>query len=160
MLTSRVNFNRGGPLLRSPSGARKSDAKAFAVNSALTRSQDQFHIHIGCLAPAFRRWLPDLLAKLPSGQWAPLDVAMAGSSFRALRLGRTDLRGVAPIRLAAQGLSGKAQSLMRLAILVAQIRIAGVDELIILASTASASGSLGSGSADDMIDPGCSGGVN
>ena len=131
------------------------DHYALAVNSALTRSQDQFHIHIGCLAPAFRRWLPDLLAKLPSGQWAPLDVAMAGSSFRALRLGRTDLRGVAPIRLAAQGLSGKAQS--RLAILVTQIRIADADELIILASTASASGSLGSGSAEDMIDPGCSG---
>ena len=137
--------------------ARGLDNAALAVNSALTRSQDQFHIHIGCLAPPIRRWLPGLVAGLPSGEWARLDVAMAGSSFRALRLGRTDLAGVKPVRLAAQELAGKA-SLARLSILVAQIRVAGADELVLLASTASASGSLGSGSAEDMIDPGCSGG--
>ncbi|HXZ14967.1 MAG TPA: CDP-diacylglycerol diphosphatase, partial [Roseiarcus sp.] len=132
------------------------DNAALAVNSALTRSQDQFHIHIGCLAAPFRRWLPELVARLPSGEWARLDVAMAGSSFRALRLGRTDLGGVEPVRLAAQELSGKAQGLARLSILVAEIRIAGADELVLFAS--SASGSLGAGSAEDMIDPGCSGG--
>ncbi len=131
------------------------DSYALAVNSALTRSQDQFHIHIGCLAPAFRRWLPDLVAKLPSGQWARLDVAIAGSSFWTLRTGRTDLDGVKPVRLAAQELAGNAQSLARLAILVAQIRVAGVDEMVILASGAGVSGSLGSGSAEDLIDPGC-----
>ncbi len=133
------------------------DNHALAVNSALTRSQDQFHIHIGCLAPVFRRWLPDLVAKLPSGQWARLDVAIAGSSFWALRTGRTDLQGVEPVRLAAQRLSGKAQGLARLAILVAQIRGAGADELVILASNAGASGSLGSGSAEDLLDSSCSG---
>jgi len=150
---------RARALLAGADGApREADNFALAVNSALTRSQDQFHIHIGCLAPTFRRWLPDLVAKLPSEQWARLDVAIAGSSFWALRTGRTDLHGVEPVRLAAQGLSGNAQSLARLAILVAQIRIAGADELVILASNTGASGSLGPGSAEDLIDAGCSGG--
>lgn len=128
---------------------------ALAVNPAHLRSQDQFHIHLGCLAPAVQRWLPLLAPKLPVGEWTRLDAEMTGASFWALRTGQGDLARVEPLRLVAQGLADKMQSPSRLALLVAQVRAEEDNELVILAATASASGSLGREAAENLLDLGC-----
>ena len=60
----------------------------------------------------------------------------------ALRTGRRDLAGVEPLRLAAQELADKTQSMSRLTLLVAQVRPEDDDELVILASATNVSGSL------------------
>jgi CDP-diacylglycerol pyrophosphatase len=141
----------------SPLGGKPPDARRFAlaVNPAHLRSQDQFHIHLGCLAPVVRRWLPRLAANLPIGTWTRLDAVMTGSSFWALRTGRGDLAGVEPLRLAAQGLADKTQSMSRLTLLVAQVRPEDDDELVILASATNVSGSLGGTSAENLLDLAC-----
>lgn len=53
---------------------------ALAVNSRTTRSQDQFHIHIGCIRPSLR----DFLATEPPGSatdWSLLRLAPIKSAF-------------------------------------------------------------------------------
>ena len=131
---------------------------ALAVNSALTRSQDQFHIHLGCLVPAVKRELSDLVQRLPIGTWTRVDVAIAGPAFWALRTGQAGLAGVDPLRLAADGLADKLRNKGRLMILVAEVRVSDKEELLVLASYASASGSLGRASAENVLDLSCSAG--
>src|SRR5271165_2545290 len=51
---------RARPYLKRPDGrSPQPDEFALAVNSALTRSQDQLHIHLGCLLPAMNHRPPD-----------------------------------------------------------------------------------------------------
>ncbi len=150
---------RARPLLKDP-GGKPPEPKAFALaaNSALMRSQEQFHIHLGCLAPALQRWLPLVAPKLPAGVWTRVNVPIAGAAFWGLRIGRADLSGVDPLRLAAEGLGDKIPKLTRLTIVVAAVRIADSDESVILASYASASGMLSQASAESILDPDCSDG--
>jgi CDP-diacylglycerol pyrophosphatase len=133
---------------------------ALAVNSAFARSQDQFHIHLGCLAPSLKRRLPDLAARLPIGQWTRLGAAVAGVSFWALRTGEASLAGVEPLKLAAQGPASRYESRAGLALLVARVRLADVDETLILASHAGAPGPMRQASAENLLDPGCSDGTS
>jgi CDP-diacylglycerol pyrophosphatase len=148
---------RARPLLERPGGPLPApDPFALAVNSALSRDQDQFHIHLGCLAPAVRRWLPDFVRRLPVGAWTRIGLFAASASLWALRTGQADLEDVEPVRLAAEAMGGRA-NLARMSILVTRLRIAGSEEAVILASYAGASGSLRPASAESMLDPTCSG---
>jgi CDP-diacylglycerol pyrophosphatase len=149
---------RARRFLSAPGGKPLDPYFALAVNPAHLRSQDQFHIHLGCLAPVVRRWLPRLAGNLPIGTWTRLDAVMTGSSFWALRTGRGDLAGIEPLRLAAQGLADKTQSMSRLALLVAQVRAEDDVELVILASAANLSGSFGRKSAKNLLDLACADG--
>jgi CDP-diacylglycerol pyrophosphatase len=149
---------RARPLLKGPDGRPPaSDDFALAVNSAFKRSQDQFHIHLGCLAPAVKRWLPLLAPTLPVGAWTRVGVPIAGSSFWALRTGREDAAGLEPIRLAAEA-TGGAMNLARMTILVAEVRIGESEESLILLFYAGEPVSLRQASAENMLDPACSGG--
>ncbi|HEY1863529.1 MAG TPA: CDP-diacylglycerol diphosphatase [Roseiarcus sp.] len=149
---------RARRFLSGPGGKTLDGHFALAVNPAHLRSQDQFHIHLGCLAPAVRRWLPRLAGNLPIGTWTRLDAVMTGSSFWALRTGRGDLGGIEPLRLAAQGLADKTQIMSRLTLLVAQVGAEDDYELVILVSTANVSGSLGQISAENLLDLACADG--
>jgi CDP-diacylglycerol pyrophosphatase len=131
------------------------DEFALGVNSALTRTQDQFHIHLGCLAPAVKRWLPDLASKLPVGAWTRAGV-IAGSSFWALRTGQVDLENLEPLRLAA-GAPGGGRNLARMTLVVAETRIVDSEESVLLASYPGESGSRGHASAESLLDLACSG---
>ncbi|HKN26877.1 MAG TPA: CDP-diacylglycerol diphosphatase [Roseiarcus sp.] len=147
---------RARPLLKGPDGRPPAPGDfALAVNSALTRSQDQFHIHLGCLAPRVRRSLAVLAPRLPVGVWTRVGLSIAGSSFWALRTGKEDGAGVEPIRLAAEAMGQ--MNLARMTILVAEVRIAESEESLILATYAGGSRSLGQASAESMLDPACSG---
>jgi CDP-diacylglycerol pyrophosphatase len=148
---------RAQPLLERPAGRPEPDDFALAVNSALTRGQDQFHIHLGCLAPAVRRWLPDFVRRLPIAAWTRIGVFAASPSLWVLRTGRADLQDVEPVRLAAEAIGGRG-NLARMSILVTKLPIAGSEEAVILASYAGASGSPHPVSAESMLDPTCSGG--
>jgi CDP-diacylglycerol pyrophosphatase len=148
---------RARTLLEGPDGRPPApDEFALAVNSALTRSQDQFHIHLGCLAPAVKRWLPGLASKLPVGAWTRAGVPLAGAPFWALRTGRTDLENLEPLRLAAEA-PGGGRNLARMTLVVAETRIADSEESVLLASYAGESGSRGHASAESLLDLACSG---
>ncbi len=132
----------------------KPDVFALAVNSAFTRSQDQLHIHLGCLRPTLSDRLSSLASGLLVGAWTRVDL-IPGSVVWALRTGRRDLSGVEPFRLAAEGLGDKIQDRGRLTIFVTGARLAD-EELLILVTDAHASVSSSQVEVDDLIDLACS----
>ena len=76
----------------------------LVVNSAYQRSQDQLHIHIGCLAPGIEFAVQAFAALAPADAWVRVGRLLPG--FWALRTGRSDLAGVEPFRLAAEAFGG------------------------------------------------------
>jgi CDP-diacylglycerol pyrophosphatase len=140
-------------------GGKPPELNVFALvaNSGLIRSQEQVHIHLGCLTPVLQRWMSMIAPKLPIGAWSRVDLPIGGAAFWGLRIGPADLSIVDPLRLAAEGLGDKIQKLTRLTIVVVGVRIADSDESMILAAYASASGMLSEASAESILDPDCSG---
>ena len=73
-------------------------AVALAVNTAHSRSQDQFHIHIECLRQdVFNSLRAD--AEQVSDTWSPMNVA--GSTYQALKIKDDNLSGSNPFELLA-----------------------------------------------------------
>jgi CDP-diacylglycerol pyrophosphatase len=114
------------------------DAIALFVNSAIVRTQDQLHIHVGCLIPAARRTLAAAAPKVPMGEWAQIGPVVPHTVFWAYRIPGTGLASVNPFRLAAEELGAKTKSPGDLTVAVAGVRVDGDDEFLILASYARA----------------------
>jgi CDP-diacylglycerol pyrophosphatase len=70
----------------------------LAVNTAQSRSQKQFHIHIECLRPDVAESLK-LGAAQATDRWAPMSVA--GSTYQAMKILGSGLDGVNPYELVA-----------------------------------------------------------
>jgi len=128
---------------------------ALAVNSALNRSQDQLHIHLGCLAPSARRALTSVAERLPIGVWERVGDIVPGARLWAFRTGKKYLDGIYPFRLAAEGLAGRVRNRALLTIFVTQAHTT-TDEFVILASSAGDSGPHGQLAAEDILDLACS----
>lgn len=129
------------------------DDFALGVNSALTRSQDQLHIHLGCLVPATKHRLSRLTPELPIGAWTRISGIIDGAELWALRPGRADLTGVEPFRMSAEALVHKIRDRARLTIFVTGVRALNNDELLVLASYTGAPGRV---EAEDILDTTCS----
>ena len=71
--------------------APERDAIALFVNSAIVRTQDQLHIHVGCLLPYARRTLAAAAPKVPMGEWAQIGPVVPHTMFWAYRIPGTDL---------------------------------------------------------------------
>src|SRR5271169_4213546 len=87
--------------------APERDAIALFVNSAVVRTQDQLHIHVGCLVPYARRTLAAAAPKVPMGEWAQIGPVVPHTMFWGYRIRGTDLASVNPFRLASEELGGK-----------------------------------------------------
>ena len=84
------------------------DNVALVVNSRFWRSQDQLHIHIGCLSRRMRQRLRTLAPGLPEDEWArirgPMSVANApygpgcGRGELIARLSQASIHSVLPPR--------------------------------------------------------------
>jgi CDP-diacylglycerol pyrophosphatase len=74
----------------------------LAINSAVSRSQDQLHIHIDCIRPDVRDALMQRKASIGS-RWAPLGVLFEEHRYMAMRTAG-DLPN--PFELLADGLPG------------------------------------------------------
>jgi CDP-diacylglycerol pyrophosphatase len=128
---------------------------ALAVNSELLRSQDQLHIHIGCLVPSARRKLEALGATLRIGEWTQVEGVLSRSEVWALRSGRANLADIEPFRLAAERFGATTLDQKSLAIAVAEVRLANRDEFFLLASRPDASENGGPAKAEGIVDPVC-----
>ena len=73
-------------------------AVGLAVNTAHSRTQDQFHIHIECLRQDVVDSLHAAAERIGSG-WAP--AVIAGSTYQAMRVMADGLDGVNPFELLA-----------------------------------------------------------
>ena len=138
----------------------RADDVALAVNPRLSRSQDQLHIHIGCLSRRMRRRLQTLAPELPEDGWArirgPMNVANApdGPGLWARRIDSETLAGVNPFRLAAEGRSDEVESRSRLMVAVAGVQLAdGRGGFVLLAAYDDPSDPNDQFAAEDFIDP-------
>jgi len=78
------------------------DAFALGVNSRFARTQDQLHIHIGCVQTKVRYRLRLLAANLPVGVWSRVTMLLLGHEAWILRTGQTDIERLRPFELMAQ----------------------------------------------------------
>jgi hypothetical protein len=108
---------------------------ALVVNTALARSQDQLHIHAGCLAPFARRALDAAAPRLAVGEWSLIGPLVPHQPFWAFRTGKADLGRLELFRLAAEGFADRVR---KRALLTVAIASACVDEFVVLASYAGA----------------------
>jgi CDP-diacylglycerol pyrophosphatase len=118
--------------------APERDAVALFVNSAVVRTQDQLHIHVGCLLPYARRTLAAAAPTIPMGEWRQIGPIVPHTMFWGYRIPGTDLANVNPFRLAAEALVGKTTGPGDLTVGVAGVRVDSGDEFLILASYAKA----------------------
>jgi CDP-diacylglycerol pyrophosphatase len=80
-------------------------AVAIAINSKWARSQDQFHLHVDCVARNVAATLADSRASF-NDAWRPMAVPLNGRVYFARRVDSADLADVAPLKLLADGLEG------------------------------------------------------
>jgi CDP-diacylglycerol pyrophosphatase len=109
------------------------DGVVLAVNSRPSRTQDQLHIHIGCLNSSAKRIIRDLVMALPTDRWVPLGRPFHGPEFWGRLLAEGNLLGVNPFRLAAEANPAVDRSQWTLA--VAGIELSqGREGFVLLAS--------------------------
>lgn len=114
------------------------DGVVLAVNSTPSRTQDQLHIHIGCLSSGARRTVEAFAASAPADRWVPLGRPFHGLKFRARLLVRDNLAGVNPFRLAAEALPHSAADRSLWTIAAAGVALSrGREGVVLLASSQS-----------------------
>lgn len=82
-------------------GARRQllrDQIGMAINAAASRSQDQLHIHVSCIAPVIADFLCRHQAEI-HGAWSPLRAQLAGHKFLAMKVETENLAQVDPFKL-------------------------------------------------------------
>ena len=78
------------------------DEIGMAINSAATRSQDQLHIHVACIAPVVADFLRRRQSEI-HGAWSPLRAKLAGHRFLATTLETEILAEIDPFKLLMRG---------------------------------------------------------
>jgi CDP-diacylglycerol pyrophosphatase len=83
------------------------DKIGMAINSMATRSQDQLHIHVACIAPTVGEFLRRHQAEIHEA-WSFLSAPLLGHRFVAMKVETDGLAHVNPFKLLNRGLpSGK-----------------------------------------------------
>jgi CDP-diacylglycerol pyrophosphatase len=100
------------------------DTLSLAVNSALSRTQNQLHIHIDCIRPDVRDALSQEAAKIGS-RWAPFDIWLFGHHYSAMRITGATLAGHNPFKLLARGIPGAAADMGYYTLVVVGMTFAG-----------------------------------
>jgi CDP-diacylglycerol pyrophosphatase len=129
-------------------GAPADNRVALAVNSRLARSQDQLHVHIGCIAARFTHSLDEHALGPASATWfRGADIA-PGLELWSYRSGVKDWARLEPFRL-ARALVGEEKALARVTLAAAPIR----GEIVVFALKSNPGGWYAS--AEDVIDSKC-----
>jgi CDP-diacylglycerol pyrophosphatase len=94
------------------------DGVVLAVNSRQSRSQDQLHIHIGCLSSSAKRTVMAVAPGLPADRWIPVGRPFHGLEFWGRLLAQENLVGVNPFRLVAEAWPNRFEDKSQLTIAV------------------------------------------
>ena len=133
------------------------DDVALAVNSRYSRTQDQLHIHIGCLSRREKQTLQALAPELPENRWVRIGTPLHGLRFSGRRVAQDTLAGVNPFRLAAEGLPDQSRDRSRLMIVVAGVQLAdGRGGFVVLASHDDPNDTVDQFAAEDFLAHWCS----
>jgi len=83
------------------------DSIGLAINSVLSRSQDQLHIHVACIHPNVLNALRKNQGRI-GNLWAPFNVPLLGRFYAAIWVSGEDLGPNNPFRMLAERLPGAA----------------------------------------------------
>jgi CDP-diacylglycerol pyrophosphatase len=131
--------------------APERDNIALFVNSAIVRTQDQLHIHVGCLLPHARRTLAAQAPRVPMGEWAQIGPVVPHTMFWGYRIPGTELANVNPFRLAVEELGDRMNGPGDLTVVVVGARVENDDQFLILASYAKAPHAWWAVGADNLL---------
>ena len=135
-------------LAKADGGAPPDERVALAVNSRLARSQDQLHVHIGCLTPRFARASTSMRWAAKSATWFHGPDIAPGLELWSYRSGVKDWARLEPFRL-ARALFGEENALALVTLAAVPVR----GEIVVFALKSRAHGWYAS--ADDVIDARC-----
>jgi CDP-diacylglycerol pyrophosphatase len=123
---------------------------SLAVNSAAARTQNQLHIHVDCVRADVHQALAAHAGDV-GPRWAPFPVPLAGQPYRAMAVTGSELNGVNPFRLLADGLTdGDTMGAQTLAV-IGSTGADGRPGFVLLAGRANAADPT-SGSSEDLQD--------
>ena len=127
------------------------EAIGLAINSQWARSQDQFHVHVDCVAIPVIKVLAEYASTL-DGQWRAMTVPLQGRVYFTRRVGSADLSDVAPLKLLADGVEGARAQMGAYSLAAIGATLAGKPDFILLADQFSLEGG---GHAEDLQDHDC-----
>jgi CDP-diacylglycerol pyrophosphatase len=147
---------RARSFLKRPDGSPPPrDEVALIVNSQGSRSQDQLHIHIGCLRPDARRFLNEAAQRLPLYDWTRAGPVLPRQVFYGVRVKGSDLEQLNPFRIVAHGFVGATENPGGLMVMVAGARVKDEDDFLILALFEGVSRALLHVGAESLLDRSC-----
>jgi CDP-diacylglycerol pyrophosphatase len=124
---------------------------AIAINSTWRRSQNQFHLHVDCLAKNVAAALAAYRAPLDQN-WREMTVPLVGRVYFARRLDSDDLSDAQPLRLLADGIDGAREHMDAYSLAAVGATFVGKPGFILLADRVSPDGG---GHAEDLQDHDC-----
>ena len=130
------------------------DGIGLAINSAVSRSQDQLHIHFSCVRADTLESLHKNAGRIGE-QWAPLNVLLFGHYYMAMWVPGEDLGPSNPFKLLAERLPGATRDMgNRTLVVVGLTRADGTQGFVILADQVNKeSGDLANG--EELLDHAC-----
>jgi CDP-diacylglycerol pyrophosphatase len=127
------------------------EAIAIAINSKWARSQDQFHLHVDCVAKSVAATLADNRGSF-DGVWRAMAVPLNGRVYFARRVDSADLADIAPLKLLADGIEGARAHMGAYSLAAVGTTFDGKAGFILLADQFSLEGG---GHAEDLQDHDC-----
>ena len=129
------------------------EAVGLAINSQISRSQDQLHIHIDCVKIDVANALVGARGIGPD--WSDAPLVILGKTFAARRLDQPELDGINPFRLVASGPAALARWDMGHAtiVIVGVTLVGGVEGFVLLAGHSDTAADWAHGS--DLLDRSC-----
>ncbi|MDQ0475234.1 CDP-diacylglycerol diphosphatase [Labrys wisconsinensis] len=131
-------------------------AIGMAVNSRHSRSQDRLHIHVDCFEASYQRALTERQDEITE-QWTRFAVPLEGHRYWVRRVAGTDLAGINPVALLADGLPQAAANMRAMTLAVAGARFRdGSEGFYLLADHANLPRGDGA-SAEELLNHSCVG---
>ncbi len=132
------------------------DDFALAINSRDTRSQDQLHVHLGCLSRETKARIATLTAKAPSGAWTPLSARLRGLAYAAYPLMGADLARENVLRLVLRERAALGDDPSATTLAVAGVRrVDGTDGFVALVAQTTRGRGARQPTAEMLLEPGC-----
>jgi CDP-diacylglycerol pyrophosphatase len=127
------------------------EAVALAINSKWSRSQEQLHVHVDCVAESVVEVLAGYRSALDD-HWRAMTEPLKGRIYFARRVDSTDLEDIQPLRLLADGLEGAKEHMGDYSLAAVGAEFDGRPGFILLADSFSLEGG---GHAEDVEDHDC-----
>jgi CDP-diacylglycerol pyrophosphatase len=130
------------------------DDIGLAINSVVSRSQDQLHIHFSCIRPDVGKMLHEYEGDI-GNEWAPFKVSLVGHRYNAMWVSGEHLSPHNPFRLLAEGLPGAMQDMgNRTLVVIGLTRTDGTKGFVMLVDQVNRErGDLANG--EELLDNAC-----